>query len=473
MYTIKLDISDIENLKKRVSRMIDDLEDCYTEVSRIAGDLDMKVRKRSDIDQRLSTIKRELMKEKDFLADCERLISDSINEFVEAEKITRLPEMNFSLNSVGGDDVASGPSFTDLLVQSGLLTLGGVSGLFGLGNILNPLGINSIPQLSQYLNSGNWPGFTPASGGGDEPSLLAKFANNQLKTDGNLIDGEASTSGELFGINSAASASGGLFHYEAGIKNSSSFKFKDENGNWNFDSFGLKTSAAVGGALAVGAVSGNIGYLHGEASGEFLTAGVSADATMALYNDGKFRPSLSVGASAEASVLSGEAEAGFGTDQYGIGASASGDLLHAEAEAEAGIGYLGEDENGNATYGVQAEASAMASLASGKVEGGITLFGIDINVGLSGHAGAVGVEAGGSITTEGVKANFAGAAALGAGLDISIDWSDAEWVGESIDAVGEFASDMVDTASDVIDGALDAAGDFVDGVGDFLSFDWL
>lgn len=50
---------------------------------------------------------------------------------------------------------------------------------------------------------------------------------------------------------------------------------------------------------------------------------------------------------------------------------------------------------------------------------------------------ATGVEAGRSISTNGVKANFSGALGLGAGSDISVDRSDAKWIGDLIDAVGD------------------------------------
>ena len=309
-----------------------------------------------------------------------------------------------------------------------------------------------------------------------EDSLLAKFINNKIKAEGNVLEGELSSVGQLFGIGTAGSIGGTILHGEAGIKNKSSFKFKDDEGNWDLKSFGLSTTASATGALATGEAKGNIGYLNGKAAGEVLTGGVSGEAKATLYEDGKFNPSLYLGASAEGSVLTGEVEAGFGTDQYGIDAGASGDVLHAEAEAKAGVGYIGKDEDGNAEYGAAAEVSAMASIAEGKVEGGITLFGVDIDVGLKGYAGAVGVEAGASVTTDGATASFSGSALLGAGLSISVDWGDAEWVGDTVDAVGDFASNAVDFAGDVVSGAaylasnaIDATGEFFDGVGDFLS----
>ena len=62
----------------------------------------------------------------------------------------------------------------------------------------------------------------------------------------------------------------------------------------------------------------------------------------------------------------------------------------------------------------------MASVAQGKFKGGITILGVDIDVSIKGYAVAAGVEAGGSVTTNGVKANFSGALGLGAGTEFYI-----------------------------------------------------
>ena len=308
--------------------------------------------------------------------------------------------------------------------------------------------------------------------GDDELSWFAKFINNDLKTSGSVLHGEKKDEGELWGIGTAGSVSGSILTGEAGIKSRASWKFKDKDGNWDFKSFGLSTEAKASGAVAQGEVEGNLGYLHGKVSGKALTGAVKGEAKFTLYDDGEFNPSVSIGAKAEGSVLQGDAEVGFGTDQYGVYAKADGDVLHAEAEAKAGVGYLGKDKDGKATYGASAEASAMASVAQGKVKGGVTIFGIDIDVGVKGYAVAAGVETGGSITTEGVTANFSGALGLGAGLDVSVDWSDAEWIGDSIDAVGDFVGDATEFVGDAAEDFFEGAADVAEDVGDFL-FGWI
>ena len=299
-----------------------------------------------------------------------------------------------------------------------------------------------------------------------------------MKASGSVVSGELKGEGEFLGASTAGSVRGDLLYGEAGIKSKMGWKFKDKDGNWDFKSFGLSTEAKATGALARGEVQGNWGYLHGKAEGKAITGAVSGEVKATLWDDGKFNPSLFIGGKAEASVLQGSADVGFGTDQFGIYAKASGDVLHAEAEAKAGIGYIGTDKNGKAQYGVSAEASAMASIAQGKASAGFSLFGIDIGIGVKGYAGAAGVEAGGSISTSGVKGSFSGALGLGAGLEISVDWSDAKWIGDTIDWFGDVGSSVIDWAGDVGSAIYDGASSFVSGaydvvtdIGDFL-FGW-
>ncbi len=297
-------------------------------------------------------------------------------------------------------------------------------------------------------------------------SRVAEFINNELKASGSVISGELKGEGEFLGASTAGSVRGDLLYGEAGIKSKMGWKFKDKDGNWDFKSFGLSTEAKATGALARGEVQGNWGYLHGKAEGKAITAAASGEVKATLWDDGKFNPSLYAGIKAEASVLQGSADVGLGTDQFGVYAKASGDVLHAEAEAKAGIGYVRTGKDTKA-YGVSAEASAMASIAQGKASAGFSLFGIDIGIGAKGYAGAAGVEIGGSITTSGVKGNFGGALGLGAGLEISVDWSDAKWIGDTIDWFGDVGSTIYDGASSFVSGAYDVVTD----IGDFL-FGW-
>ncbi len=438
MAVIQLNKGSAGSIQSQIKCMENEIEASAQKLNSAIGRLDFKVAARENIRFKLYSIKKSLNKQETLAARYREVFINVSNDLISTDG--KFGAQSASIVDIIKDflNVDSG-NFNDFFTKNKIWKYAALATLF----------MNSSGLAITYLAT---------SEEGDEPSWLAKFINNKYKVDGSVLGGEKSGSTDLFGIGTAGTVAGSILYGEAGIKNKSSFKFKDKDGNWDWKSFGLSTTASATGALAKGEASGNIGYLHGKASGEAVTGTVSGEAKATLYEDGELNPSLYIGAKAEGSVLKGKAEAGFGTDQYGVGAKASGDLLHAEAEAKAGIGYIGKDEDGNAQYGASAEVSAMASAAQGKVEGGITIFGIDIDVGLKGYAGAAGVEAGASITTDGATASFGGSMLLGAGLDVSIDWSDAEWIGDSIDAVGDFVS-----------GAVDATGEFFDDVGDFFS----
>ncbi len=303
---------------------------------------------------------------------------------------------------------------------------------------------------------------TPAEEG--TRSWFAKFINNELKVSGAVLAGEMAGTGTFLGFDTEGKLSGSLVYGEAKVENKANFKFKDENGKFSLKSVGISSEASASGGLAKGEAEGSIGYLHGKVKGEAITGAAKAEVKATFYEDGRFNPSLRAGVKAEGSVLKGKADAGFGTDQFGINASASGDVLHAEAGAEAGVGYLGKDKNGNPRYGVQAKASALASVAQGKVSGGVTIFGIDIDVNLKGYAGAAGVEAGCGVTTNGAKFNLGGALALGAGVDVSIDWGDAKWIGDGIDAASKWVGETADNVGSWIGSAADSTGKFFSGL---------
>lgn len=61
--------------------------------------------------------------------------------------------------------------------------------------------------------------------------------------------------------------------------------------------------------------------------------------------------------------------------------------------------------------------------SQGKVSGGFTIFGIKIDAGVTGKAGGAGVSAEGKVTTGGVSGKIGAGLGLGAGVEISIDWS--------------------------------------------------
>lgn len=282
-------------------------------------------------------------------------------------------------------------------------------------------------------------GDSGVSNGEPEKSWFEKFFFGDLKGEGSLLKGESHGESDIFGSDAAGTLTGALFYGQYSVKNKMSFKLKDENGNWDLKSFGFVSKLKATGALAKGEAKGNIGKLSGALEGSLLTGAVSGEVKATIYDDGKINPSVKAGVKGSVSAAKGSAEVAYGDKNYDVHGSAEGDLLHAEAEAEVGAGYLGKDDDGNSRYGVSAKAGAMASVAEGKVKGGFTFLGIKVNAGVKGYAGAVGVEAGGSITTNGVKASFAGAAAIGGGIDIEVDWSGFDdWAKDTINNIVEF-----------------------------------
>lgn len=328
--------------------------------------------------------------------------------------------------------------------------LGITGGIPGSGNL-------NLPGLSDIISSI----FSTTDG---TKSWFAKFINNELKTSGEVISGSTSKEGTWLGIDYSGILSGALLYGEAKIQNKANFKLKNDKGELDLKSFGLSSEASASGGVAKGEMEGRFGEYHGKLKGEFLTGAVKGETKLTFFDDGMFNPSLRAGVKAEGSVLKGSAEWGRGDDQFGNYTKASGDVLHAEAGAEAGIGYLGKDKDGKPRYGVMAKASAMASVAQGKISRGITLFGVDIDVGVKGYAGAVGAEVGGGITTSGAKVDLSGALDLGLGLEISVDWSDAKWIGEGIDSAVKWAGDATKTVGTWIGGAADSTGKFISGL---------
>ncbi len=454
MPKIKILTEGVEEVASQINTIKHRTSDSASKYQIVKRNLDWQVQARRNISGELSNLQRRMNRQEDKLNSYQRVLIRAVSEFHEQDqkikndtkkllytmRLCKAMEMHF----VGPN--SNNPHNWHLNILSIY------NSLFGVTNTIVPLGL--IQLATQFALNSNG---TIDS----EPSMFAKFINNDLKIEKDIIHEKLDGKQNWFGIDIEGNLEGGFLHGEAGIKNSASFKLYDD-GEFN-PAFEFVTAASIAGALAFGEASGNIGYLHGKVAGEFMTGGVSGEAKATLYEDGGFNPSLQIGAKAEASVASGEAEAGLGTDQYGIYANASGDVLHAEAEAKVGAGYLGTDEDGNKEYGVVAKAEAMACAAEGEVEAGFTIFGIDVDIGVKGYAGAAGVEAGAEFTSDGVSLDAGIAAVVGPGVSIDIDWSDAKWIGETADAIGDFA-----------EGAYEVTTDFFDNVGNFISsgFDW-
>lgn len=199
----------------------------------------------------------------------------------------------------------------------------------------------------------------------------------------------------------------GLDALYAGASGSAEFGWSEDKGLYGE----IKGNAEIAGLK--GSVSYKDDYLSAGVSAAFLSAGAGAGLKIGgLDKDGNYN-FISGNAEAKASVLSGEANAQFGTEDFNLHAKATGSLVGAEANAKFSVG----------SNGIKAGAGAEAYLAKGEVKGGFTLFGIKIDTKLEGKAGAVGAKGSFEATNTSLNIGAGVSAILGVGVDINIDWS--------------------------------------------------
>ena len=460
MAKIRIDPSEVQSAQAVVAAQARAMSEIYAQIGSVDGALDMTFSARADVSSKLTGMRRTGMTGADKLSGIATAMGQAVDSFVQTDQnVAREASGVAYLQSkileqattIVGPGVINGPDvrLADFPWLKNALTLVMsdqsekarlLGGLFGAGSLLT--GAITLPPL-----------ITQCPNPEQERGWLARFFNNELKDSGSWLGtGPKTKTGTFLGFNTSGTAEGDLLYWETGIKNKSSFKFKDGG------TFGLDTEASATGALAAGRVEGNIGLLHGDASGKVGAVTASGKVKATLWDDGKFDPSLSVGGKLSGSVLQGEVNGGFGNDQYDVHVGASGDLLHAEAEGEIGAGHF-KDKDGNDQYGVYGKVGGMASLAQGKVKGGFKIFGIKVDASVKGHVGAVGATTGAGLTTKGANVKLGGGLGVGGEVELSVDWSDAKWAGDMVQDVGDF---VVDTGK-AIGKAADAVGDFVGG----------
>lgn len=460
MAKIRIDPSEVQSAQAVVAAQARAMSEIYAQIGSVDGALDMTFSARADVSSKLTGMRRTGMTGADKLSGIATAMGQAVDSFVQADQNVAREASGVSYlqgkileqaTTIVGPGVINGPDIrlANIPWLKNALTLVMsdqsekarlLGGLFGVGGLL--AGAITLP-----------PAITQCPNPEQDRGWLAKFFNNELKDSGSWLGtGPKTKTGTFLGFNTSGTAEGDLLYWETGIKNKSSFKFKDGV------TFGLDTEASATGALAAGRVEGNIGLLHGDASGKVGAVTASGKVKATLWDDGKFDPSLSVGGKLSGSVLQGEVNGGFGNDQYDVHVGASGDLLHAEAEGEIGAGHF-KDKDGNDQYGVYGKVGGMASLAQGKVKGGFKIFGIKVDASVKGHVGAVGATTGAGLTTKGANVKLGGGLGVGGEVELSVDWSDAKWAGDMVQDVGDF---VVDTGK-AIGKAADAVGDFVGG----------
>ena len=140
-----------------------------------------------------------------------------------------------------------------------------------------------------------------------------------------------------------------------------------------------------------------------------------------------------IGASASASAIAADGEAGVGDDMLGLECKATGSVGSAKAEAK---GKFSIKEDGINAY---AKGEAMVSAAEGEVKGTINILGIEITGKVGGYAGALGVEGKAGIEKNKFVLRGGAAAVLGVSGGVEIGFNEEGW------------NNFTDSADDFVD----------------------
>lgn len=243
----------------------------------------------------------------------------------------------------------------------------------------------------------------------------------------------------------------------------------DENGNYTpteNDADGNPQSAVnhpaekgdINHTLAEGETGGFVGYENGVEGSVGSEDGAHASGEAGVAAGAGYDASGEVSISENGLVAEGSAGVDVGASASASGQVGYGEHLGAEGSAEAFVGARA-DVNAGASIGpdgvgVSAGFDAFAG-AEASANGSVTAAGVTADAGVTGYAG-VGitgdVDASFGYDSVGVDLEFGAALGLGAGFDVSLEWSPAD----TVDAISDFGGDIVDGAGD----AVGAVGDF-------------
>lgn len=341
------------------------------------------------------------------------------------------------LSSTGSDLISLSQRIKSLAAEadginsaiSGCYGAGGVGGRAGSvassissqASLLNKYGTIPSRACQIYSNATAGVGVSglQATAPGEAPmSTFEAVLKDKWSLKGAVVEGSLNGKTEILGIDTGGSLEGKVLSGKVSTK--SSAKWKPEKGDAS-----IEKSISAEGSVVEGKASGNIGIVSGEIKGSAVTGKATGKVGATLYKDGKLSPSVQVQAKAEGSLASGEAKATIGNENIDVHGKASGSVVHGEAEASGGLGKITwkDGETSTSAFGVQGKAKAEFCAAEGKVSGGISIFGIKIDAGLTGKAGAIGGEAEVHATTKGVGGKIGASALVGASVEINIDWS--------------------------------------------------
>lgn len=184
------------------------------------------------------------------------------------------------------------------------------------------------------------------------------------------------------------------------------------------------------GKLRVAKISGKYASKH-----KHVTAGAHASAFGAKVNGSvNFGFSLKnpldaqVGASIAASAYYGHGtlKAKVGNSDANINAKAEGSVGSVKGNAGLNLGHiLYKDEDGKDVegWGISANAGGKVAVLEGKLSGGVSFLGIKLSGKLEGDFISVGGKAKFEAMSSGFTMGLGGALGLGAGFEISVDWS--------------------------------------------------
>ncbi len=158
-----------------------------------------------------------------------------------------------------------------------------------------------------------------------------------------------------------------------------------------------------------------------------ITAKASASVGATLSASDPFNAKIYASAGAEAHGLRAVGKVKFGNKKASVFGRADGSIGHASASGSVGVGAITiedpETKEKKTAFGLEAGGSLKAEVFSGKVSGGCSIFGIKFSGALKGSALSAGVEGEAKLTTGGLKFGLGAALGLGAGFEVSIDWS--------------------------------------------------
>ncbi len=377
--TIKINVSSVIGLSGQIDKAKSTVTGVRQSVGTVKNQIDSRILGRSNIKNRLSNVATRLSTVENRIAGIKRTVENGANRYNDTD--VRVRSLKHDLE--------------------GRISTHGSSGSLGAGIGKTGAGIGGAVA-----------GVISVLGGGGSASAVTNTPTVSF-----------GRSGSFLGIDTSFNAELDAFGYS--VKDKTQSKFSKDKGE-----FYTGVGKEFEGHVLKGTVSGSIGALHVKSEHTLGEVKASGKIGATLFKDGKLAPSLNAKLKGEAVAYDVQKEVKLGSDENNAHLKGSGKIFAAEAEAGVGIGVIErKDENGNVVReaGVEAKVGAEAYVAEGKASGGFTLFGIKVDASISAKAGGAGVTAGGSATTGGVRGKIGAGLGLGAGLEVSIDWSDFKW----------------------------------------------